>query len=627
MKAEPTGRREADGEERGKGGRIADTRASDGSPEAEAVAAMAGAAGNAAARRALGRSDRTRRADVGRGATQRLDAVPIPARLMLRVSDDRHELEAESVSDSVARGFDAEPGAVVPSPSAREIGAPVVVRRAVDSPSRMLDAGTRRRLESSFDHDLRSVRIHTGPTADAATRAVGAAAFTAGNHIVFGEGRYRPSTPGGQRLLTHEVTHVVQQQNGGVVVQRQELAEYLATDRDLVEAYINGATSYLVADRSPSAARAALRERAFELAAAGDLAGLHRLARIAREAAPGPVVGPVRDRAAWVESLMMRSASLVERALDEGTQVSDLLPSAGVPTGRSAPAEEMTIVQRQAAHTQLSSRLDSAETNFVNALGSERAAIEAAADAEGELLKLVVGAAFSFVVTPGIGRALTSLANTISVDASITTYRFAIGLQDHASGIAGTISSVAKPKATEAIRDAGQPPTEYAQIADLLTTSFQGGKDELVGYVGGNIQNRDALPDEDLLLLVAAWDPTRRTPPVYREGIRDVLEQFRDQVLRIGERRTTGVGTFFAMGNRRSIRWVRTSTGRRLALVSISYPGGGHGSFLGWVDPAFERAAIHRWRREPVARNEYGGRIDADEPQTVAPDAIGAPTR
>ena len=37
---------------------------------------------------------------------------------------------------------------------------------------------------------------------------------------MFGPGRYQPQTPEGQRLLAHELTHVVQQGAGGIVIQR-----------------------------------------------------------------------------------------------------------------------------------------------------------------------------------------------------------------------------------------------------------------------------------------------------------------------------------------------------------------------------------------------------------------------
>ena len=45
-------------------------------------------------------------------------------------------------------------------------------------------------------------------------RAVSAVAYTVGRNIVFGAGRFTPGTPQGDRLLAHELTHVVQQMPG-----------------------------------------------------------------------------------------------------------------------------------------------------------------------------------------------------------------------------------------------------------------------------------------------------------------------------------------------------------------------------------------------------------------------------
>ncbi len=54
------------------------------------------------------------------------------------------------------------------------------------------------------------VQIHTGSRASEAASAVNAKAYTVGNHIVFGEGRYAPQTAEGRRLLAHELAHVGQ---------------------------------------------------------------------------------------------------------------------------------------------------------------------------------------------------------------------------------------------------------------------------------------------------------------------------------------------------------------------------------------------------------------------------------
>jgi hypothetical protein len=53
--------------------------------------------------------------------------------------------------------------------------------------------------------------VHTGSRAHDAAVSVSAQAFTVGNDIVFGQGHYEPETTAGAALLTHELTHVVQQ--------------------------------------------------------------------------------------------------------------------------------------------------------------------------------------------------------------------------------------------------------------------------------------------------------------------------------------------------------------------------------------------------------------------------------
>ena len=66
-------------------------------------------------------------------------------------------------------------------------------------------------FEPRFERDFGAVRIHTTTEAEEGAAQIGAQAFTAGSHIAFGQGKYAPETPVGQRLLAHELTHVVQQ--------------------------------------------------------------------------------------------------------------------------------------------------------------------------------------------------------------------------------------------------------------------------------------------------------------------------------------------------------------------------------------------------------------------------------
>jgi hypothetical protein len=81
---------------------------------------------------------------------------------------------------------------------------------------RPLEPETRTFMESRLGQDFGDVRLHTDGAAGESARAINAQAYTVGSDIVFQSGRYEPQTPTGQRVLAHELTHVVQQRSGPV---------------------------------------------------------------------------------------------------------------------------------------------------------------------------------------------------------------------------------------------------------------------------------------------------------------------------------------------------------------------------------------------------------------------------
>lgn len=92
-----------------------------------------------------------------------------------------------------------------------EVEAAPVVEEALRSPGQPLDSSTREFMEARFGRDFSGVRVHTSARADEAARAVNALAYTVGQDIVFGAGRYAPHAYEGRRLLAHELTHTIQQ--------------------------------------------------------------------------------------------------------------------------------------------------------------------------------------------------------------------------------------------------------------------------------------------------------------------------------------------------------------------------------------------------------------------------------
>ena len=139
-------------------------------------------------------------------------------------SGDAFELEADRVADQVMA---MPPRVDAPHPDSRS-AAPLVQRRVSDgsgglsdapaivsgvlrSPGQALDPATRDFFELRFGHDFSRVRVHSDRTAAHSADSVGALAYTVGHNVVFAENQYSPGSAAGNRLLAHELTHVVQQ--------------------------------------------------------------------------------------------------------------------------------------------------------------------------------------------------------------------------------------------------------------------------------------------------------------------------------------------------------------------------------------------------------------------------------
>jgi hypothetical protein len=93
--------------------------------------------------------------------------------------------------------------------------APATVLEALRSPGEPLDGATRAYFEPRFGQDFRRVRVHSGTSAEQSVRDINAHAYTSGQDMVFGAGRFAPQTSDGRRLLAHELAHVVQQTSPG----------------------------------------------------------------------------------------------------------------------------------------------------------------------------------------------------------------------------------------------------------------------------------------------------------------------------------------------------------------------------------------------------------------------------
>jgi hypothetical protein len=98
-----------------------------------------------------------------------------------------------------------------------QMAAPPRVHEVLASPGRQLDASARAFFEPRFGHDFSGVRVHSGANAEQSAREVNASAYTVGQNIVFGAGRFAPETREGRRLIAHELAHVLQQNSASAV--------------------------------------------------------------------------------------------------------------------------------------------------------------------------------------------------------------------------------------------------------------------------------------------------------------------------------------------------------------------------------------------------------------------------
>jgi hypothetical protein len=114
----------------------------------------------------------------------------------------RQKMEEEEEEPVQAKRTDGAPTAAAAIPS----GVP-----ALGGAGQPLSGSVRSFFEPRFGANFSDVRVHTGPHAAAAARALKARAFTTGRDVVFGAGEYAPHARAGGELLAHELTHVIQQ--------------------------------------------------------------------------------------------------------------------------------------------------------------------------------------------------------------------------------------------------------------------------------------------------------------------------------------------------------------------------------------------------------------------------------
>jgi hypothetical protein len=98
-----------------------------------------------------------------------------------------------------------------------------------------LDSGVADRFGSSLG-DLSDVRVHTDDNADRLNRSVSARAFATGTDVYFAKGEYNPGSAAGDKLIAHELAHVVQQRGApqGAPLTVSQPGDAMETEADTV---------------------------------------------------------------------------------------------------------------------------------------------------------------------------------------------------------------------------------------------------------------------------------------------------------------------------------------------------------------------------------------------------------
>jgi hypothetical protein len=180
--------------------------------------------------------------------------IGMQRKLKIGASNDPLEREADRVAEQVMAmplnsGINATPPRIQRFSGQASDGlttAPASVDRVLASSGRPLEPALRQDMESRFGYDFSQVRVHTGGDAEQSARDVNAQAYTVGGNVVFGEGRFASDSHEGQRLIAHELVHVVQQDHGvSRAVQRATFEDCTTAQQGTISPAIGIAVGWL----------------------------------------------------------------------------------------------------------------------------------------------------------------------------------------------------------------------------------------------------------------------------------------------------------------------------------------------------------------------------------------------
>jgi hypothetical protein len=152
-------------------------------------------------------------------------------------------IASQNANSPTAEGYEREFATPLPTADA--------VISGLSTPGRPLDEDVRNFMEARFGFDFGSVRIRTDPLAAELSEAINAKAYTIGQDIAFGAAQYSPSSSEGQKLIAHELTHVVQLASGAGATPPPGGVLSLSDPSDALEQAADAAAEQVVAGGLP----------------------------------------------------------------------------------------------------------------------------------------------------------------------------------------------------------------------------------------------------------------------------------------------------------------------------------------------------------------------------------------
>ncbi|NEO83832.1 MAG: DUF4157 domain-containing protein [Spirulina sp. SIO3F2] len=206
------------------------------------------------------------------------ETAQLQAKLSIGQPNDKYEQEADRVARDVVQRLHtpiinaAEPGPTINLKSYVQRSSALTggeasselessINRAKGG-GQALDAGLQQSMGNAMGADFSNVQVHTDSTSDQLNQSIQARAFTTGSDVFFKKGEYNPGSKGGQELIAHELTHVVQQTGNTVQRSGDEVIQRWLADSNGNVMNPKAAVQFLVAKKIPKFSAELLVEEA-----------------------------------------------------------------------------------------------------------------------------------------------------------------------------------------------------------------------------------------------------------------------------------------------------------------------------------------------------------------------------